>query len=264
MRHLLFSRRFCLSVLVLPLSLSLFSCGSSPNDSARPSTPSMAAQESATSTVAAVGTMISQLIPAPNTSSFDVTFKWLRGVPGAGTGMFVWRQRQGLRRWDDLPEDVRPAYIGNFMIERGFQGNDETFPGEIISCEWFRKQGEKDPRVSCVREPALGVENALDLLLFSVVIQVLPRRSIAGHDAQCYSAQNGRSEDTICVDASSHVPLLFDGLTGSGDQEYIEAVEVAEDAPNLSMPENLPFDVQQTGQSPERPLESLQLPRAFD
>lgn len=211
------------------------------------------------------GLEIQDLIGSPDTGAFEVVFSYLRGAPGGGTGLFVWRQASGRRRWDAVSN---AGYAqGLFLVNSGFPAGREIEPTFGRDCGW---DGLRDgstvasPSVSCGGEKSgVGLFGALSASLRGRVVRFVEKKAINSISADCYSiATPLRSEATVCVDPVRKIPLSFEGSDGE-ERHQVVAIVVMPEAPRLAQAID---DATTMGPGTERtnkPLGLLDLPRAI-
>lgn len=200
--------------------------------------------------------------------SFEVTFEWLHPYSGA-KGYFVWRQGNGIRRWDVVQPEAGTADLGHFLVESDFSPSAALGDaGE--GCEWIA--GGSVPRgqasVSCSSSGWSSADfSALSVVLGSRVNERLPDETIARRRASCYSIDAPTfTKAVFCLDASDGIPVSFVATSAAAPHLSVEAhalsVTIAEQDLNA-----LPVELDQEHPSAgirmaEKivPISTLQLP----
>ena len=183
-------------------------------------------------------------IVAPLDVSFAVAFT-AQGLYFNAPERFVWRQGNGMIRWDIMVCDSGQPCMGYMSIE------SETRPEEgyyAMGCVWHRQSslgadGTPQARVSC-GESGTVAEGVSDLFnaMSSLFDQRLPDQTIAGRKASCYSFDDPTmSLAVFCIDASEGIPLLLStvNMVDPGFTQDMRAVSVSTASQDLTFPVQL-------------------------
>ena len=191
------------------------------------------------------------LIPPP-TVPFEVVFYREAPLRGDAEGYFVWRQGNGLRRWDLVMLDEGKAVRGEFSIESDFS------PGEHwgragMTCWWAYKTRPPSDEASldCGQGAEPSSHPLRDALWWPTVVRKhwVSEQRIAGRVADCYSVWAPKYDHIVlCLDASEGIPLMMDALPGLwltdaiNRTESMVALSVSTAAQNLVIPVQLEPD----------------------
>jgi hypothetical protein len=134
--------------------------------------------------------------------------------PADSHPVFVWRQGDGVRRFDILEEKDGPISSGYFQVQRQFIGPNAQ---QLWHCTWTAINS-KNARTDCRSldiQPDI-VSELLAALAFAEVTRAGDRQ-ILGRSAECFrwGAEISHSAGIICLDQESRLPLEF-ATTGSG------------------------------------------------
>lgn len=192
-----------------------------------------------------------RVIAAASNQAFSVTYALQGAIPG--DNVVIWRQQNGVRRFDILPASGIPTQ-GEFVVQTGFSA---TFiaPDQTIECLWLTAG---DPgggaRISCGVGEAIGpVFGTLSNLDMAVVTGTEGSRSILGRPTSCYRMQSGR-DSLVCADAAG-IPLYVRSTDPSGNAVEMEAIAAGTPA-RITFPSHLAS----LGEFATVPINELQLP----
>lgn len=184
---------------------------------------------------------------APPDVSFAVAFT-AQGLYFNAPERFVWRQGNGMIRWDIVASQSGEPDMGWISIE------SETRPDKgyyTMGCLWFRQSspgadGTPQARVSCSESGTVeaGVSDLFNAMS-SLFDQRLPDQTIAGRKASCYSFDDPTmSLAVFCVDASEGIPLLLStvNVVDPGFTQDMRALSVSTAEQELEFPIRLEKD----------------------
>ena len=111
--------------------------------------------------------------------TFYVTFDWPKSTAN-DNGAFVWRQRDGMRRWDFFVKKSDYPGGGYFSISSDFP-QAGLFAKSVVGCSWLRTPSDPGVNLSCGHDDSSGdIPDQLNFLPWLRVQGVLPQRLIAG------------------------------------------------------------------------------------
>jgi hypothetical protein len=181
---------------------------------------------------------------APPDVSFAVAFT-AQGLYFNAPERFLWRQGNGMIRWDIVPSRSGEPDMGWISVE------SETRPDKgyyTMGCLWFRQSllgadGTPQVRLSCSESGSVeaGVSD-LSNVMSSLFDQRLPDQTIAGTKASCYSFDDPTmSLAVFCVDASEGIPLLLStvNMVDPGFTQDMRALSVSTAEQKLGFPVQL-------------------------
>lgn len=153
-------------------------------------------------------------------------------------GLFVWRQAEGLRRWDELPSGsgVRQGafsiYSDFSSTNKGlrFIGNDE------VDCNWTATSND-DAKLFCEDGLARNPPSFIIARMRSVSLHQVETREILERIAICYSFHDSPSTTgELCVDEREGLPLSFAGHDFPVlDSVTVTALSVFETPPDVPL-----------------------------
>jgi hypothetical protein len=184
---------------------------------------------------------------APPTVPFEVVFYWQAPLRGDAEGYFVWRQGNGLRRWDLVMFHEGKAGASEFSIESDFSPGERWGRGGM-TCSYYQTSApSNEVSVSCGEGSQLPSRPLQEALWATVVRkQWVSEEQIAGRTATCYSLWfRGYDRMVFCLDARAGIPLLLDTeapwyITNSTNMaESMVALSVSTADQNLVIPVQL-------------------------
>lgn len=146
----------------------------------------------------------------PPSLLFGAQYSW---QSDAGNGYLVWRQSEGIRRWDIASADKDGAHGGLISIDADF--DDRQSPKQRQSCRWAETVGSDDVYVACSDNGPFGPGlDALRQVFQSETHEVyIAGRGPSGGDARCYKLSDpGIAGGTLCLDAMSGIPVSIEIL----------------------------------------------------
>ena len=226
------------AVLVLGASL-LSGCGQDAPKDVSGQAPTEAAP--AQTLESGQGQLGADLIAHP-ASPFAVTFKWENPARGE-QGLLLWRQGNGVRRWDLVRTKDGEITGGSITFATAFSSIG-ALGSHSLGCLWVTGESAAATRdappgrafVSCSWGGSLTFKPIHDTLL-SRLGPVLQDKTIAERSASCYSLDNWRLvAGTLCVDASDGIPLLIITDYGPTYAEQMEAVAISTAQQDVPVP----------------------------
>jgi hypothetical protein len=205
-------------------------------------------------------------------SSFAVTFKW-ENPARHEQGFLVWRQGNGVRRWDLVQtEDGKAARGGSITFETDFSTSG-ALGSHSLGCLWVAGPSAPITRnappgqafASCSGGGNVIFKPIHDTLL-SRLGTLLRDPTIAGRRASCYSLDDWRfTAATLCVDASHGIPLLImtEYDPNYGDSRFsqsMEAISVSTAEQDVPVPLGLDPDAPNPSYEGMAALSDLGLP----
>lgn len=196
-------------------------------------------------------------------AAFQAIFNWQNPVLGE-EGFFVWRQANGMRRWDVVKVRDGEPITGSFSIEAGFPPG-VILGNPVLGCLWGTGNFPAGHVMLGCGSASPLVFAPVEDTLFSTIDSVLKDRTIAGRSASCYSFTHPKyTLGAFCLDSSQGIPLLFttESLTDSRFSQSMEAISVSTAEPELAIPFGLEADPIQGFPDFEDvvPVSELQLP----
>jgi len=202
---------------------------------------------------------------APPSASFAVAFT-AEGLYFNTPERFVWRQGNGVIRWDIVASQSGEPDMGWISIE------SDTRPDEgyyAMGCVWHRQtspgaDGTPQARVSC--GDSGGVDEGVLVLMAamtSLFDERLPDQTVAGRKASCYSFEDPTmSVAVFCVDASQGIPLLLSTVDPVDPRltQDLRALSVSTAEQQLGFPIQLEKDPVGWQFEGMLPISTLQLP----
>jgi len=183
-------------------------------------------------------------IAAPPSVSFAVAFT-AQGLRFDAPERFVWRQGNGMTRWDIVPSKSGEPDLGWISVE------SETRPDKgyyAMKCLWHRQtwpgaDGTPQASLSC-SEAGSVAEGVLPLFsaMSSWFDERLPDQTVAGRKASCYSFDDPTmSVAVFCVDASQGIPLLLSTVDPVDPRltQDLRALSVSTESQELHFPTQL-------------------------
>jgi hypothetical protein len=173
----------------------------------------------------------SQLI-ADRAVPFQVVFEWHNEALGQ-EGFLVWRQGEGVRRWDLAKVSDGEARTGSISIQ-----TNDGFATQ--GCLWGK--GNSPPGhvfVGCGPGGQLDFKPIEDMLIFPTGKR-LEDQTIGGRSASCYSFTHpDYSLAAFCVDKSQGIPLLIttESLVDSLFSQSMVAISVSTIQQDLVIPD---------------------------
>jgi hypothetical protein len=151
---------------------------------------------------------------APPDVSFAVAFT-AQGLYFNAPERFIWRQGNGMIRWDIVTSQAGEPDTGWISVETS-NSSPEALAYKAMGCVWHRQaslgaDGMPQARVSCSESGTVesGVSDLFNVMS-SLFDRRLPDQTIAGRRASCYSFDDPTmSLAVFCVDASEGIPLLL-------------------------------------------------------
>jgi hypothetical protein len=219
-----------------------------------------------TSTASPVARQKFSALIAPPDVSLEVIFE-RRDPYSRQPQYFVWRQGNGMRRWDWISFNSGKPSLGQFSIETAFSPG-APLGNPSIDCGWYidRALPPSQVHVGCGWGGwSLPVFQPLADAVSSYVAERLADRTIAGRTATCYSFDSPKYTATVfCLDPSQGIPLLLSTI-GTRDELFsqeMQSISVSMVQQNIVVP---PIELEEHPVIGEQgqaivPISTLQLP----
>jgi hypothetical protein len=167
--------------------------------------------ESDTQTTTAHGLSVADLLANPMALGFEVDLKASDINDARGTRRLVWRQSDGVRRWDDL--QLSGETQGSFTVESSFDAS-AILGDEAEGCLW-QELTDREAHASCSEGGAnVPAFRDLESLLVAKIDSEGDKQTVDSRAAHCYTITSGDfGRGVLCIDDQLSAPLLFASRT---------------------------------------------------
>ncbi len=200
------------------------------------------------------GPLVADLLKLNEFTPATIVFDWLEGDERyrLGPGLFVWRETESVRRWDEEHTGKVDPGVGHILLS--------TRASEVY-CVWVLAPDLSDISFGCERElgAPTGAIPGMKAAMQARIVGRLPNQNIAGRNATCFHVEATNAETgAICVDEDLNKPLLVsmpNPHTGVTQRLVAKSVDVSNEQ-LLDVPHTVPADIVS--------LESLRLPGVYE